>query len=722
MKKKIKILTTFLIVIMLSFFLFSCKGNKELKIGNADFENAVESKTADNEKLIKISSWLAHYDKDDADIEFLRKENGDFPSYKSENDLGKRTLCIKTKKYEADNNTVNLSQKISFKRGRYKISADMALPKDIAKDKNELLGAYIGFFDDNDNFYGLNRKKVTQASETNTDIVWTNVVGYLECFIALDTELKIGVGGRGEAYFDNIKIEPVKAIPTGVVASQYGVSKGKYNNNGVSMTYVALFSLLMIGLLIGLFILFNKKSGKLQLANTESAKLDDENNDFESKWKSSIKYLLYALAATFFIRFFILYFADGMLGYKSLLSKFASELKTHGLSKIYEESDVIMAPGMMYIYWIIGAFCKAVKLDAGTSGFNMLVLLPQLIADILIVYLMFVIVLKYFNKNRAFAVAMSYAILPVFFISNAFFAYNASVLVLFTLLLVYCMLEKKYLHSIFVLSIGAYFDYNLFYALPIVAGYIILHIVKSDVKAIDAILSSVIALISLYLLSFPFDLTYIKGNQILHAFKMVIEYFKSFSAYTTNTYNMYAAFGYMNMKAALALKILCTIGFVVLFIYFGYIYYTRRNRLDLLIMLSATFMLAGTLGTKAIVELHMVGLALLLLYTFMSTDKRMFINFAISSTLITVNLMQLLSVSGYLTKHVNATTVQLANNDAAAITLSVFLVLNVFYFMFNVYRIIDREKITFFDEKLLDKNKIEDSFKNIKLKLKKESK
>lgn len=682
MKKKLLISVIILTAIISIFFLASCTGKKHAQIvKNSGMEEY-------NSKAVKNPEWEKIGEAGEISIEYVDTQSANY-----DKKIGNHYV----KFLNSSAGAIKYLQKVKLQRGvTYKLSFDIKIENDIQpedKDK-KVIGLYLGF--DNDSTF--NKLQFTKKTEGKDGIEWQTKTAYIKYYSRDEAKLVVGMGhnsegkAKGTAFVDNIKIEKAKNIPKGAEISKVGIDGSKYLNNKRSGLYVAsMFFISLIILSLG-FVLFNKFKKNDNIKPNEFNGMSIENtptgtSKVRAKLSSPAFGLFLILVAGFIIRFLIIALQNVFNPNISHINLVTSKLASVNPTGIYEATNTSTPFGLMYILWAIGGFSQAVGVTRFDTGMNMLIRLPSLIAELLTIFLIFYSASKYIGEKKGLVICAIYALLPVFFLVSSLYTLFAPISIFFFMLMFKLMLEKKYVGSIVVFFISWSLEYYTLVLMPILIVYLIYAFIQDKEKRLDIIASFTISILVFLLLALPFDYSFIAKGNIVHVFSNMVGAFKQTPALATNSFSLYSIFGFINVNANVTLIVLSFMFYIAIISYIAYVYYLKHNRLDLIGLSAFLFIAISILSAKSTILTLVIGLGLLLFYTMIVKDYRLYLSFALLSITGALNISQHVSISGYITGNINAKNVSFIYNDPFVILFSIISVLTVIYLAFTLFTI-----------------------------------
>ncbi|NLZ25444.1 MAG: hypothetical protein GX891_03185, partial [Clostridiales bacterium] len=409
-----------------------------------------------------------------------------------------------------------------------------------------------------------------------------------------------------------------------------------------------------------------------------------------------------------------------------VLARKVAELHPTGIMSYlaeYSSSQVIYTPGILYILYAIGGIGYYVP-DAGLSQ---LLRLPALLCDIGTVLIIYFYGRKYVGNKISTIFASLYAILPVAFVMSGLRGSFESILAFLLVFGFILLIEKKYIPMYAVMVLAVLLDIRALAVVPLAVCYLVYMYYKADktLKTFGKIRATIIfgfvaSLVCFYLLSLPFMINDVRAG----SFFKILVYYKDIMAtnniFVSNAFNLYGMVAMNNKIVTKTVSILNLIFLLILMIYVISLYVKNRNRLELILLASFTLAVIAVFTLKISETYLFLSLALMLIYTMISGEKRMYIVFSGYSILSFLNIGQLLSQSGLIIANSKHAIVSFETTGVFYILFSVVAVLLTLYYGYVTYSICNNDKLI--DIKPMPENLIQtikNSFNKLKKRIKK---
>lgn len=718
--KKLTFKITAIILILLSVMtiLISCssKTDKEV-LKNANFATASDASTT------TITEWQAFNAKEDSN-KYIQKKND-------------KIVFNSTKEI-----TSYLFQEVTLEKGYYIVEANINLETNFDgydKKGDKTPGLSIGILNNDNNVIGIKTAKATGG--------WVNVkkAFYVENKAKYTFVVGIGVDNQtGKAKgFANVKSTSLKqttkekAALAGLTDSPVGkgYNSSVYNNNANSIALASVGSIITLALFIvfGIFLAKKvRKPSKEELDNFVSKeKIPFSTKSHKDRFKTIISSTPFIISMITILAFLVrfVFIATMPMLYQNLTQyiKVASGMADKGIFVAYTDLGTSLEVGYLYLFYFIGAFSKAVHLSSTTFGFSMLLRLPDLIAEILICYIIFVILLEKTSRNRAIIGSLIYAIVPAFYFSSVLNGRISSVGILFILLALLSLMKNKY-HMVSVYYfIGSIFEYSLVVFAPLLIVIFIVATIKNkseDLKY-QILFGFLFSMIGFIILALPFDYELLKQGKAFYFLTIIGKNLTEAKLLSPSTFNLYGLFGFSRATATLALTLLT--GLVVAIVYglYVYRYYLAKDNNNIMLLTGYAFALIGIIGAMVTPIFTYIAMVLLFVYSLINRERRIFSAVAAIGTLLTINELYIYSISGTLTK--NLSKIVLINAYDPLYMFFSFLMLVAFiYLSYVTYTILIKNKECNFTDDIFKKEYIKNRLTEMKIqftkKIKKEEK
>ncbi|MBD5085964.1 MAG: hypothetical protein HDT32_01100 [Clostridiales bacterium] len=656
MKKKIIIVMLIAVIALVA--LVGCnrvQPDTEI-LGNGDFENYdVENKTSEG--------WTIN---PGTTATWSRNTNDGSDEYNSA--LGKYYFSLKSAGYYYISQNVKLE-----KNATYKLSAYIN-----AVNLTGTAGAYVlGSIDT----VGAIVKEKTEGWQQVDQYFTSAVSGEVTIVVAVGTE-EANSSGTTDVRFDNISLQKVDGVDEDIEVAILRMSEGYTMSDGGSTTFVVLFTLLSIGICVGMyFILRGIIQNRVGLQPSDGTGKGDK---FLNAMTSRTASFIYVLLSAFIVRFIVvLASAEGNDLIKSW-ADLAKQIADNGFLSFYDNSSD-QPQGIIWVFGILGYIAKG--LGMGDVGYSILLRMPSVIADILVCYMIYACASKYQNERTAIVYGFIYAIVPVFFIFGALYGSVQSIAIAFIVAMALSMLNKKYISTGIYYTLALMFSNYALILLPVILLYQIYGLVTDKASVVKTSVTMASCFVVFYLLSLPLCWHGVSSGNVFMVFRKMYSFFEvSNPLLSDNAFNLYAVFAAGGRLRSD--NVIFSIGnwlFVIgMSAYVVYHYIKTANRLDLILLSATMFIAYSALGTQSTLDIMPIGIVLMLIYIAITPDVRLYIGTSLLAALSFLNIAQLLSRSGFIRGVDNASWLDFEGKNAFMIIFSILTVATVFYLIYVV--------------------------------------
>ena len=582
--------------------------------------------------------------------------------------LGKRYFALKSSGYHFIYQTVKLE-----KNATYKISAYI--------NAVNLTGTAGVYFSGAVDTVGAIVKEKTDGWQQVEQYFTSTVSGEVTLIAAVGTE-QASTSGTTDVRFDNISLQKVDGVGDDVEVAILRMSEGYTMSDGGSITFVILFTLLSVGICVGMFfILRGVIQNKVGLhPNDGSGKGDKFLNAMTSHTASFIYILLAAFAVRFIV---VLASAEGndLIANWITMSK---EIASKGFLSFYDNS-FNEPQGVIWLLGILGYIAQG--LGMSDVGYSILLRMPAVIADLMICYMIYSCASKYQNDRTATVYGFIYAILPIFFIFGSLYGSIQSIAIAFLVAMALSMLNKKYVSTGIFYTLALMFSNYALILLPVILLYQIYGLVTDKSSIAKTTITMASCFVVFYLLSLPLCWNGVASGNVLMVYRKIYAFFEvSNPLLSDNTFNLYAIFAAGSRTRSN--NVIFNIGnwlFVIgMSAYVVYHYIKTANRLDLVLLSAMMFIAYSALGTQSTLDIMPIGLVLMLIYIIITPDVRLYIATSLLAAFSFLNIAQLLSRSGFIRGVDNASWLDFEDKNAFMIIFSILTVATVFYMLYVV--------------------------------------
>ncbi|MDE7079728.1 MAG: carbohydrate binding domain-containing protein [Clostridia bacterium] len=518
---------------------------------------------------------------------------------------------------------------------------------------------------------------------------WQQVEQYFTSAVGGEVTLVAAVGradasssGTTDVRFDNISLQKVDGVADDVDVAILRMSEGYTMSDGGSITFVILFTLISLGICVGMFfILRGVIQNKVGLHPNDGAGKGDK---FLNAMTSHTASFIYVLLTAFVVRFIVVLASAEGNDIVANWTALAKEIASKGFISFYDNS-FNDPQGVIWVLGILGYIAQGLGL--GDLGYSIILRLPMVIADLMVCYMIYSCASKYQNDRTATVYGFIYAILPVFFIFGTLYGSIQSIAIAFIVAMALSMLNKKYVSTGIFYTLALMFSNYALILLPVVLLYQIYGLVTDKSSVVKTTVTMASCFVVYYLLSLPLCWNGVSSGNVLMVFRKIYAFFEvSNPLLSDNTFNLYAIFAAGSRTRAD--NVIFNLGnwlFVIgMSAYVVYHYIKTANRLDLILLSAMMFIAYSALGTQSTLDIMPIGLVLMLIYLIITPDVRLYIGTSLLAAFSFLNIAQLLSRSGFIRGVDNAGLLDFEDKNAFMIIFSILAVATVFYMLYVV--------------------------------------
>lgn len=547
-----------------------------------------------------------------------------------------------------------LYQSVEVERRQvYKVSVDIKVSGTISSDTGR--GAYVTFLENVDYIFsevlrsaGDNGKN---GWETHTFYVRPLNTDYLTIALCLGKE---GETAKGTVYFDNASMTKVESVPDGATVTDFRKSTvARYNSDAAGIAFVTVLSILTVALFVAAYVAVRKlyarddvfvnfdgtavggepvvpakKNGKKK-AKTPSAKAS------VPAWKNCIFVAAVIMAGAFLVRLILLLTTYGFGSETTLTVDLARHLAQNGVGNVYADFEngvlsngniATMSPGTVYILAIVGLIGGSLD----NVGLSILLRMVGVLADMATVALIYFYGRKYAGDKLAVVYASLYALLPVAFVMSGMSNTFESVLVALMLGAMIALVEKKYIATYVIMALAAVLDLRALALAPVAVTYMGYMYYRDDdnLRAFGKNRAIIVfgligAFVLAYLVTLPVAVNHL-GENAFYGFKMIANQMLNNSLFVDNAFGFYGMVTLNQKGFNQAAAILNFLFILVLAIFVCSLYFKKRNRHEVLLLASYMLAMVATFTLKVNYTYLFLSIALGLVYTMVSGEKRMY--------------------------------------------------------------------------------------------------
>ncbi len=413
--------------------------------------------------------------------------------------------------------------------------------------------------------------------------------------------------------------------------------------------------------------------------------------------KSPVALFIYVLMSAFLVRFLFLLTTNGMVDQMVAYGELALLMGKEGISSAYSGS-LILPSGMLYILYIIGLFTEALGITAGSAGMAMLIRIPNVIADIVTCYLIFMMLSKHYNYKISAVFAGTYALLPAIFTATTTWGMSVSIPIACMLGMFIFLFNKNFIGFNALFTLALIFSYSAIILLPLVIALDIYYCVINKKYILPVCITVLVSFAVFYAVGVPFAIEAMNGtNPSAGVFLVFTKMFDSIGAnnlISHNAFNFYAIFGLGNTLSSTGVKICVAVTMVIFASLAFYMFYQSNNYIDSIFLAAMSFIVWAVFGIGSQTEYMVIGISLLFVYATLKTERRLFIAMGILAIASFINIAVLQTNSGYISNYPpteSAGLIPFHYLDATYIIGSIVVTLATVYLFYIAYDIMIKQ-------------------------------
>ncbi len=400
---------------------------------------------------------------------------------------------------------------------------------------------------------------------------------------------------------------------------------------------------------------------------------------------------LFIVCGVFFLRLLFAVLIKGFRDDIADLSTWALYLADNGpfaFYKAYPSADIL--PAYVYILSVLGSIARLFNFSDANNTMALLLKIPNIICDMISMYLIFKITKKYSNDTFALILSLLFGLnFANLFLSAVWGTYD-SIVIMLILFAVYYMIEKKICKMIAAFFIAMLFKPYTMIFLPLFVVYIagvFIKNKKTDYSFLrkDIIITSVLCAALSIILYFSLSFNELYNANI---FKLLYDklIYSGYKNYSYDAFNLFTLIGLNDIKMNLfgliinyVILLLIIVGSIILFV-------KKKDRNAFPLICALTLAAFSTLATQ--ISPPLTGLCIMLLFASFAIyrDLRLYIISAVMSFLSFFNMAVVLNALKQLNAYILNNTYEGISPDGFWMILgSVLQLLSFIYLCYLTY-------------------------------------
>ncbi len=246
------------------------------------------------------------------------------------------------------------------------------------------------------------------------------------------------------------------------------------------------------------------------------------------------------------IRLLIGYMVTGYATDMACWTAWSQAAAGKGIFGIYTSGIFIdYPPGYVYVLHLLGSIANLLGMEGFTPEYNLLVKLPSIIADMVLVYIIYSAASKRFNTKTGSMLALFYAINPLVILDSAGWGQVDGLLTLLVVLYLTALNKKKIVKASVIFTIGMLVKPQMIFFGPVLAVVFIKHIMNFGIRRGAVVFAKGCGLsVALFIAAvLPFS----SGQRWTWIFEKYFGAVGSYNFITLNSANIYGMLG-MNWR------------------------------------------------------------------------------------------------------------------------------------------------------------------------------
>lgn len=696
MKKRILLISVIVIVLALSLFAFMACNKANVEIGKELIQNGDFSQF--DESVSKFDNWSANSSRYSRYDTYLKLNN-------------------------TSSNYTYLKQTVQVANNQvYKVSVDIKIDSALTGK----IGAYVGFLENVDLQF-VAQKEASNGFTTYVFYVRPKNTDTLTITLNLGSESSMS---KGIVYFDNVSMMAIDEsdVPQTATIADVRIKTVEKDIDVAGVTFITMLTIATVVLLLFAYVMIRRTYAKPNaFVNMDEDRVVRKGDDAKVAWYKNPLFIVSGLmVATFVIRLIIVLTTYGFGSSMTQMLVVGRETltKQNGLVNYYANNTLTTySPGTLYILTIIGAATQNLPINSASILFRLI----NILADMAVVAMIYFYGRKHVGDKLSTIYAGLYAVLPFTFVMSGFYSGFESLLVALLVGSMLLMVNKKYLATYLVMTLATVLDIRALAIAPIIVAYFVyMYIKDGDIKKFTPNRAKIVfglvgSVLLAYLLTLPIGINQIAQGDAFFNFKAIMRQLTNVTYYTRNAFGLYGMVAMNGQSAVQGVKILNLVFILVLEAYVICLYFKNRNKQELILLASFAFAILGVFTIKVDFTYLILSLALALIYTMVSGDKRMYFISGGIATLGFMNIAQLMNMSGYVSNIATSSLVSFAKTDVFYVLFSVVSVILMGYYVYVCYSITSNTKIVDIKAMVYPlSTTIKNSFKSLKARLKHE--
>lgn len=577
------------------------------------------------------------------------------------------------------------------KNATYLLSVDVKIGEEIETDSS--LGAFVG----------VAESPIVSVSTKEATSGWTTIQVCFNNYSFDVVNVRFGVGTDasevtdGEAYFDNVSLKKIhEEEAVGLVAINLG-TKGMsgFDSRYLTTTEGIIFTVLLVVLgaalvYFGYFIYRRLKAREPKIEEAEEG-VTKTKAKAKAFFTAPITLVIISIILAFIVRLVLVITLYGYGVRLNEISIASEKMASDGIISYYYTNSTYYAPGVMYLLWVLGLIAKPLGLISGSQGMAIFLKIPAIIADLVIILVLYFVALKKTNSVRAFIISLFYALVPFAFLASSVYSSYISIGVLFLLLAFISARDKKIPVLTVYYTLSVFFMAEALWLLPLLISYAVVVYIKNPETRNVIPISASVSIVASYLLTLPLTWNYFVTGRPFIVLERYFSIFSQNDLFVDGAFNIY---GLCNVSGSVVNKagvVMSAILAGLAMLYTIGLYVKCRDRQKLILLAGYTMLAIYMFTVRMTIFVVIPAILLMFLYAIYSGERRIVASTLSLSMIVSLSSCYELMISKYVPGGMNAQQIYISGNDPVMIIFSLIAVLITLYLGYVVFDIAVKE-------------------------------
>ena len=358
--------------------------------------------------------------------------------------------------------------------------------------------------------------------------------------------------------------------------------------------------------------------------------------------------IIVILIFAFIMRIYVGMMITGYPTDMSCWTSWSADSAGNGLFKFYSTTTFCdYPPGYIFILHIVGSIGKIIGIEAGTEGYNLLLKIPSILADIAMAWILYRLCVKKLKPTMGLIIAFLYAVNPLVILDSAAWGQIDAVLMLAIAGYLLTLYKKNIIGASLFFTVGFLIKPQMLFFGPVLAVVFIKYISERGWgQAIKVFLISIFSSLALFAAAvIPFT-----GDKPWYwIFEKYMGTIGSYNYITLNSANIFGMFGLNwvptdTVKLGLSLGIWGIIGLAATVILYFVLSFINRDNKNIFILTAMLMTGIYAFGLKMHERYIFPVIAILLIAYIYDNRKSILAKFIVMSTAVFINVAQVLAL------------------------------------------------------------------------------